>query len=126
LGFYLLSLALLAYIALPGVPEHGLFSVPVIPGRGAGAGSIWRAPLEPAELMKIAFVLLLARYLRFRSNYRTLRGLLAPFALAVAPALLILKQPALGMACFCARAVRDAVRGRGAGSSTWRPSRAWR
>jgi cell division protein FtsW (lipid II flippase) len=54
--------------------------------------------LEPAELMKLAFVLVLARYLRFRSNYRTMRGLLAPFAVALLPVAMILKQPDLGMA----------------------------
>jgi rod shape determining protein RodA len=56
--------------------------------------------LEPSELMKIAFVLLLARYLRFRSNYRTLTGLLPPFALALVPMLMILKQPDLGIAAL--------------------------
>ncbi|HEY8667470.1 MAG TPA: FtsW/RodA/SpoVE family cell cycle protein, partial [Tepidisphaeraceae bacterium] len=53
---------------------------------------------EPSELMKIAFVMVLARYLRFRSNYRTVTGLLPPFAIALIPILLILKQPDLGMA----------------------------
>jgi len=42
----------------------------------------------------------LARYLRFRSNYRTLTGLLPPFALALFPVMLILKQPDLGMAAL--------------------------
>ncbi len=54
--------------------------------------------LQPAELMKIAFVLVLARYLRFRSNYRTFMGLLAPFGVALVPIALILKQPDLGTA----------------------------
>jgi rod shape determining protein RodA len=48
--------------------------------------------------MKVAFVLVLGRYLRYRSNYRTLSGLIAPFALAMVPLVLILKQPDLGMA----------------------------
>jgi cell division protein FtsW (lipid II flippase) len=48
--------------------------------------------------MKIGFVMVLARYLRFRSNYRTLIGLLAPFALALVPIAMILKQPDLGTA----------------------------
>ena len=56
------------------------------------------ASLQPAELMKIAFVMVLARYLRFRSNYRTIYGLLPPFALALVPLALILKQPDLGTA----------------------------
>jgi cell division protein FtsW (lipid II flippase) len=54
--------------------------------------------LQPAELMKIAFVLVMARYLRFRNNYRTLTGLLPPFVLAGVPLLAILKQPDLGTA----------------------------
>ena len=74
--------------------------------------------LEPAELMKLAFVLVLGRYLRFRSNYRRFSGLVAPFALALVPMVLILKQPDLGMAMlFPAGAVRDAVRRRGADQS---------
>ncbi len=48
--------------------------------------------------MKIAFILVLARYLRFRSNYRTFWGLLPPFAVAGIPLLLIFKQPDLGTA----------------------------
>jgi cell division protein FtsW (lipid II flippase) len=48
--------------------------------------------------MKVGFILVLARYLRFRSNYRTFKGLLPPFALALAPLVLILKQPDLGTA----------------------------
>lgn len=54
--------------------------------------------LQPAELMKVAFIMVLARYLRFRSSYRSIPGLLGPFALCLAPVLLILKQPDLGTA----------------------------
>jgi cell division protein FtsW (lipid II flippase) len=54
--------------------------------------------LQPAELMKVSFVLVLARYLRFRSNFRTMRGLIQPFALAAVPMAFILKQPDLGTA----------------------------
>ena len=54
--------------------------------------------LQPAELMKVSFIMLLARYLRFRENYRTLRGLVPPLLLAGVPMLLILKQPDLGTA----------------------------
>lgn len=54
--------------------------------------------LQPSELMKVGFVMVLARYLRFRSNYRTLTGLIPPFVLAAFPVLLILKQPDLGTA----------------------------
>ncbi len=52
--------------------------------------------IQPSELMKIAYVLALAWYLRYRRNYRTLRGLLMPFALALLPMALIKMQPDLG------------------------------
>ena len=74
----------------------------VLPGvhpiKGAYAWiTIGPVSVEPAELCKFAFVLVLGRYLRFRSNYRTLGGLLGPFVLALVPMALILKQPDLGM-----------------------------
>lgn len=53
---------------------------------------------QPSELAKVVFILALARYLRFRDSYRTIRGLLVPFVLMFVPMLLILKQPDLGMA----------------------------
>lgn len=52
--------------------------------------------LQPSELMKLALVLALARYLRFRTSYRTWRGLVPPFLLTLLPMALILKQPDLG------------------------------
>jgi rod shape determining protein RodA len=54
--------------------------------------------LQPSEFVKIAFVLAMARYLMYRENYRRLRGLIAPLAIAMLPVLLILKEPDLGMA----------------------------
>jgi cell division protein FtsW (lipid II flippase) len=42
--------------------------------------------------------MVLSHYLRFRSNYRNLSGLLPPFVLAIVPLFLILKQPDLGTA----------------------------
>jgi cell division protein FtsW (lipid II flippase) len=94
-GFYLFSLALILYTVL-GTRMTLPFARPI---KGQcnwlNFGPI---SLQPAELTKVAFVLVLARYLRFRSNYRTLFGLLAPFALALLPLALILKQPDLGTA----------------------------
>lgn len=52
--------------------------------------------IQPSEFMKVALILALARYLRFRSSYRRLTGLVAPFLLTLAPMALILKQPDLG------------------------------
>ena len=93
--FYVFSLLLIGYtvvgtyVRVPGVrPIHGQ----------ANWINFGPASLQPAELMKIAFVMVLARYLRFRSNYRTLTGLLPPFAVALIPIAAILKQPDLGTA----------------------------
>jgi rod shape determining protein RodA len=95
--FYGVSLLLIcytvaaAYVTLPGVPKEGI--------KGAHNWiNFGQFSLQPAELMKIAFVGVLARYLRFRENYRTVRGLLAPFAIALVPIGMILKQPDLGTA----------------------------
>lgn len=93
--FYIVSLGLILYTVV-----GSQISVPFV--RRINGAYAWinfgPASLQPAELMKIAFVMLLARYLRFRSNYRTLVGLLAPFGLALLPIALILKQPDLGTA----------------------------
>ena len=51
---------------------------------------------QVSEYTKIAFILALSAYLRNRTNYRTLRGLLAPFVLTLIPTALILKEPDLG------------------------------
>jgi len=52
--------------------------------------------LQPSELCKICYILALAWYLRYRSNYRNLKSLLGPFVLTVLPMLLILLEPDLG------------------------------
>lgn len=56
------------------------------------------ALLQPSELMKIGVLLVLARYIRFREDQRTLRGLAVPFLLTAVPMALILRQPDLGTA----------------------------
>src|SRR5712671_232665 len=94
---YIVSLLLVVYTLVPGVPTSGFASVRTINGARAWI-DLKLMHMEPAELMKLAFCMVLARYLRFRSNYRDLGGLLPPFALALVPFLLILMQPALGMA----------------------------
>jgi cell division protein FtsW (lipid II flippase) len=96
-AFYVFSAMLILYTILPFIPRHGFGSVPIINGAHAWI-TFGSFSLQPAELMKIAFVLVLARYLRFRRNYRTFKGLLAPFMLAIVPLLLIMKQPDLGTA----------------------------
>ncbi len=51
---------------------------------------------QPSELAKIAFILALAWYLRFSKSYRTFLGFLWPFAFALVPMYLIVKEPDLG------------------------------
>ena len=54
--------------------------------------------LQPSELAKVAYVILLARYLRDRDQLRQVPGVLGPLLLTVAPVLLILREPDLGTA----------------------------
>ncbi len=53
-------------------------------------------PLQPSEFMKVAFVIALAWYLRYRHNYRTFAGLLVPLMISTIPLALILLEPDLG------------------------------
>lgn len=52
--------------------------------------------LQPSEFCKLAYVLALAWYLRYRSNYRNFQTLLGPFAMTLLPMVLILIEPNLG------------------------------
>jgi cell division protein FtsW (lipid II flippase) len=55
-------------------------------------------PIQPSELMKVAYVIALAWYLRYRKNYRRLGGLLLPVLMSAVPLGLILLEPDLGTA----------------------------
>jgi len=98
-ALYGVSLALLVLLAvmrrfdlvIPGIiyPTNHAYSWLAIPGL---------MKFQPSELMKIAFIMSLAYYLRYRKNYRTFRGLLAPFVMALVPTALVLYQPDLGTA----------------------------
>ena len=100
--FYVISLALVVYTLLGGMAEGHGHPLPFVHGTKGVYCWINLGPisLEPSELAKVAFVLVLARYLRYRSNYRTLGGLMVPFGLALLPVVLILKQPDLGVAAL--------------------------
>lgn len=66
-----------------------------------GAQRWYRLPgfyVQPSELAKLAVVVALASYLRFRAKARTFDGLLVPLLIAGVPALLVLRQPDLGSA----------------------------
>lgn len=85
---------LLVFLVLPFVPE-----AIVTPRNGARCWiNLGFTDLQPSELGKIAYVLVLAWYLRNRSNYRTLAGLVPPALISMIPMGLILLQPDLGTA----------------------------
>jgi len=52
--------------------------------------------IQPSEFCKVAYIMALAWYLRYRSNYRNFKALIGPFALALLPMVLILPEPDLG------------------------------
>lgn len=89
-----LMLALLVFVLVPVVP-----SWLVKPRNGARSWiNLGFTDFQPSELAKIAFVLVLARYLRYRDNYRRFPGLLPPALIAFIPVALITLQPDLGTA----------------------------
>jgi cell division protein FtsW (lipid II flippase) len=53
---------------------------------------------QPSELAKVAVVLSIASWLRFRQNHRRLRGLIPPLLIALVPMGLVLLEPDLGTA----------------------------
>jgi len=99
--FLALTLVLLVVLIIPGMPS---WLVPVRNNARCWI-NIYFMNMQPSELAKIAFVLSLAWYLRFRENYRTLRGLLVPFVIMFIPVILILKEPDLGSALVFAPAM---------------------
>lgn len=97
--FYGLAIFLLLLLAGGHFLDRlGLPSLPFVPERRNTFRWIGLGPfqIQPSEFMKVALVLALARYLRFRSSYRSWPGLIPPFLLTVAPMFLILFQPDLG------------------------------
>jgi rod shape-determining protein RodA len=91
---FLFALGILVLGAmLTVVPAHRDTHRWIVLGSGASAPRI-----QPSELMKLAFILAMARYLMFRKNHRRLRGLIKPFLLTLLPVVLILRQPDLGTA----------------------------
>lgn len=107
-GAIVFILAVLVPYQKLGRFAYGLFTLTLImlvavlftrPIKGATRWfDLWIVRIQPSEIAKLAYVLMLAWYLRYRDNYRRLRGLLIPFALAVAPMGLVLIEPDLGTA----------------------------
>ncbi|MHC4423152.1 MAG: FtsW/RodA/SpoVE family cell cycle protein [Planctomycetota bacterium] len=94
--FVLLLLAVLLFskyiIRLPFAPEiNGAYRWIKISIKGYDLPR-----LQPSEVCKLAYILALAWYLRYRSNYRNFTVLIGPFALTLLPMLLILLEPDLG------------------------------
>ena len=52
--------------------------------------------IQPSEFCKLAYILALAWYLRYRSNYRNSNALVGPFIVTLLPMVLILVEPNLG------------------------------
>ena len=52
--------------------------------------------IQPSEFCKLAYILALAWYLRYRSNYSSFKTLIGPFVLTLLPMVLILLEPDLG------------------------------
>lgn len=87
-----LSVILLAVLILPGVPASL-----VTPRNGARRWiDLGAFDLQPAEIAKMAYVLATAAYLRYRSNHRTLLGLVPPAIIVLVPMALIVAEPDLG------------------------------
>jgi len=85
---YAFSIFLLVVVLVHGVVVKGS-------GRWIALGG---TRFQPSEFAKVAFVLVLARYLTYRKNYRRLRGLVVPFMLALVPMGLIVLEPDIGTA----------------------------
>ncbi|MCC5821798.1 MAG: FtsW/RodA/SpoVE family cell cycle protein [Phycisphaerales bacterium] len=91
---YAAGIVLLIVLIMPGIP-----SWLVHPRNGSRRWiNMGMMDLQPVEIAKIAFVLAVARYMRFRSQHRRLKGLVVPGIIAAVPIGLITLQPDLGSA----------------------------
>jgi rod shape determining protein RodA len=82
-----------------GAAVLSLLALPWLGVNVNGATRWFRLPgflVQPSEFAKIALILGLAAYLRFRSKAAIREGLLVPIAITAVPAVLILRQPDLG------------------------------
>lgn len=89
-----ISVALLIFLLLPFVPSS------IVRPRNGARSWIDLGPVDfqPSELAKIAYVLVIAWYMRFRKNHRNFAGLLPPAIITFIPVALITVQPELGTA----------------------------
>lgn len=91
---YGIAVLLLVFLLIPGVPTS------IVRPRSGARSWVDLGPInfQPAELAKLAWVLVLAWYLRFRNSHRTLLGLAGPAIITAIPVGLITIQPDLGSA----------------------------
>ncbi|MCH8053074.1 MAG: rod shape-determining protein RodA [Planctomycetes bacterium] len=90
-GLFLLALMVLARVfhGLPMIrPINGTYRWISLPGFS----------VQPSEIMKVAFIIGLAWYLRHKEDVRRFKTLIGPFVLTVVPVMLVLLQPDLGTA----------------------------
>ena len=83
---FAVTLAILVLVLMLPEIHHGA-------RRWIGLGVI---AIQPSELAKISFIILLAWYLRMGDHYRKLLGLAVPFVLTFVPMGLVLIEPDLG------------------------------
>lgn len=87
-------IGLLIFVLIPAVPAFL-----VTPRNGARAWiNLGVADFQPSELTKIAYVMAVAHYLRFRHQHRRFLGLVVPALITAVPVALITVQPDLGTA----------------------------
>jgi rod shape determining protein RodA len=92
------SVGLLVFVLIPFIPES--IVRPINGARGWIDLKFMR--LQPAEVAKLSFVLVVAQYLRFRRTHRRFLGLLPLGLLAMVPVGLITLEPDLGNALLFA------------------------
>ncbi len=91
---FFICLGMLVFLLIPGIP-----SSIVTPRNGARSWiNLGVTDFQPSEVTKIAFVLAVAQYMRYRSEHRRMRGLVVPGIIAAVPVALITVQPDLGTA----------------------------
>ncbi len=92
---YIFMLIVLAVLLL-----DKFVNLPFVPVRNSARCWIDLSPLpvqiQPSEFFKLVYILALAWYLRYRSNFSRFRSLIGPFALTLLPMILILLEPDLG------------------------------
>ena len=87
-------IGLLIFLLIPIVPKS------LVTPRNGTRGWIDLGPMDfqPSELTKVIYVLVVARYLRWRSSHREFTGLIVPALITAVPLALITLQPDLGTA----------------------------